>query len=167
MNKAQFTEWLRFKEDRGKACEEACDWFNEQPGTLKQIYERCDDFGWLNWLYEELGLRDAYRAVDEPAHEAYHTAERSLHEVYLAGLRSLPSGNCTTMPVSIHVSGVAEGYLYTRDYVAAAVGNRAAARQSHWEIYVAARQPHWNAYSAARKLPWQMVRKALKVIGEN
>ena len=49
------------------ACVDAMDWLITQPGTVKQIYERCNDSPWWEWLYKTCGLTDEYERVKASA----------------------------------------------------------------------------------------------------
>jgi hypothetical protein len=66
------------------ACDEAMDWLAVQPGTAKQIYERCDNPDWLQWFFDELGIGDDYLAKHQPLWDDYKAKRKPLWDDYNA-----------------------------------------------------------------------------------
>jgi hypothetical protein len=71
------------------ACDEAMDWLVVQPGTAKQIYERCDNPNWLQWFYDKLDVGDNYRAKHQPLLDDYRAKRKPIWDDYEAKRQTL------------------------------------------------------------------------------
>jgi hypothetical protein len=81
VTKTEFLNWLASK----AACSEAMDWAKKQRRG-RDIVEKCDRVGWLDWLVSRIGgtLYDDYRAKLKPLDDDYRAKLKPLYDDYEA-----------------------------------------------------------------------------------